>query len=261
MPSVGKRKNHNIGDFSKDSMYQYAQSFCEAQQNILRESQVDFAQDPVRALSFKTAQDALKSFYIENSVIGDKKVMGAEKYQDELDMMNEAFINDMQAIRENAVAGMATWNPLIGLSLPMHKYLMLNCVFAQAVPRFVAKSPSWTETMETRYMITPDGTKIDIANQQNQIFSAWKSANRPIEVAVALPEVNKTDILQTYFHVSRTTHNLSVATYISAIAVEEYVDKDADVITISGGVITESKAAAAGKAIVWKHWKAELKPG
>ena len=75
MPSVGKRKNHNIGDFSKDSMYQYAQSFCEAQQNILRESQVDFAQDPVRALSFKTAQDALKSFYIENSVIGDKKVI------------------------------------------------------------------------------------------------------------------------------------------------------------------------------------------
>ena len=261
MPSVGKRKNHNIGDFSKDSMYQYAQSFCEAQQNILRESQVDFAQDPVRALSFKTAQDALKSFYIENSVIGDKKVMGAEKYQDELDMMNEAFINDMQAIRENAVAGMATWNPLIGLSLPMHKYLMLNCVFAQAVPRFVAKSPSWTETMETRYMITPDGTKIDIANQQNQIFSAWKSANRPIEVAVALPEVNKTDILQTYFHVSRTTHNLSVATYISAIAVEEYVDKDADVITISEGVITESKAATAGKAIVWKPWKAEFNPG
>ena len=261
MPSVGERKQPKMGNFSKDPMYAYAQAFCEAQQNIIRESQIDYAQEPARALSFKSVQDQLKNFYMENSVIGDARSLGAEKYQDELDMMNEAFINDIQAVRENAVAGMAAWNPLIGLSLPMHKYLMLNCVFAQAVPRFVAKSPSWTETMETRYMITPDGTKIDIANQQNQIFSAWKSANAPIEVSIALPESQNVDILNTYFHVSKTSHNLSVATHISAIAVEDYVAKDDPVITISNGVITEGTAAAAGIAIVWKPWKAEFTPG
>ena len=261
MPSVGERKQPKMGNFSKDPMYAYAQAFCEAQQNIIRESQIDYAQEPARALSFKSVQDQLKNFYMENSVIGDARSLGAEKYQDELDMMNEAFINDIQAVRENAVACMAAWNPLIGLSLPMHKYLMLNCVFAQAVPRFVAKSPSWTETMETRYMITPDGTKIDIANQQNQIFSAWKSANAPIEVSIALPESQSVDILNTYFHVSKTSHNLSVATHISAIAVEDYVAKDDPIITISNGVITEGTAAAAGIAIVWKPWKAEFTPG
>ena len=263
MPSVGERKQPKMGNFSKDPMYAYAQAFCEAQQNIIRESQVDYAQEPARALSFRSVQDQLKNFYMENSVIGDARSLGAEKYQDQLDMMNEAFINDIQAVRENAVAGMAAWNPLIGLSLPMHKYLMLNCVFAQAVPRFVAKSPSWTETMETRYMITPDGRKIDIANQQNEIFSAWKSANRPIDVAITLPESQSVDILNTYFHVSRLSHNLSVATHISAIAVEDYAKKDDPIITINQntGAITEGVAAANGMAIVWKPWKAEFNPG
>ena len=263
MPSVGERKNPNMGNFTKDPMYAYASAFCEAQQNVLRESQVDYAQEPVRALSFNGSREALKQFYIENSIIGDKSTMDAEKYQDQLDMMNEAFINDIQAIRENAVAGMASWNPMIGLSLPMHKYLMLNCVFAQAVPRFVAKSPSWTETMETRYLITPDGKKIDIANQQNEIFTAWKSANKPVEVAVSLPESNNVDILNTYFKVSRLSHNLSVATYISAIAVQDYAKKDDDILTINSttGAITESKATADGTALVWKPWKGEFNPG
>lgn len=263
MPSVGERKQPKMGNFSKDPMYAYAQAFCETQQNIIRESQVDYAQEPARALSFRSVQDQMKNFYLENSVIGDARSLGAEKYQDQLDMMNEAFINDIQAVRENAVAGMAAWNPLIGLSLPMHKYLMLNCVFAQAVPRFVAKSPSWTETMETRYMITPDGRKIDIANQQNEIFSAWKSANRPVDVAITLPESQSVDILDKYFKVSRLSHNLSVATHISAIAIEDYAKKDDPIITIDSetGVITEGKAAANGIAIVWKPWKAEFNPG
>lgn len=262
MPSVGERKNPNMGNFSKNPMYAYAAAFCEAQQNMLRESQVDYGSEPVRALAFSSNVDQLRRFYTENSVIGTANEIGAEEYQDQLDMMNEAFTNDIQAVRENAVTGMASYNPMIGLSLPMHKYLMLNCVFAQAVPRFVAKAPAWTETMETRFMITPDGKKIDIANQQNQIFDAWKSANKPVEVAMVLPEMGTTDILNEYFKVSRFSHNLSVATHISAVAIEEYVKKDDPIITIGNdGKITEGKAAADGKAIVWKPWRAEFNPG
>lgn len=262
MPSVGERKSTNIGNFSKDPMYAYAASFCEAQQNMLRENQVDYSQEPARALAFKGNIDQLQRFYTENSVIGDRNSMTNEEYQDQLDMMKESFINDVQAVRENAVAGMATWNPMIGLSLPMHKYLMLNCVFAQAVPRFVAKSPSWTETMETRYMITPEGKKIDIANQQNEIFGAWKSANKPVEVPIALPEAKSVDILDKYFHVSRTSHNLSVATHISAIAIQDYAKTGDTILTIAeDGKITESEAVSDGMALVWKPWRAEFTPG
>ena len=262
MPSVGVRKNPNMGNFSKDPMYAYAAEFCDVQKNILRESQVDYAMEPQRALAFKGNVDALKSFFVENSVVGDRNTMSTEDYQDELDMMSEAFANDIQAVRENAVAGLATWNPMIGLSLPMHKYLMLNCVFAQAVPRFVAKSPSWTESIETRYMIGTDGTKIDIANQQNQIYKLWKTANAPVEVPIALPEARSIDILDEYFGVSRASHNLSVATHISAVLVEDTAKKGDTVVTIGqDGKFTEQAAAADGTALVWKPWKAEFTPG
>ena len=263
MPSVGIRKNPNMGNFSKDPMYAYAAQFCDVQKNILRESQVDYAMEPQRALAFKSNVDALKSFFIENSVVGSPEVMSTEKYQDEVDMMSEAFQNDIQAVRENAVAGLATWNPMIGLSLPMHKYLMLNCVFSQCVPRFVAKAPSWTESIETRYMVDPNtGKKIDIANQQNQIYKVWKSANAPVEVAVSLPEMKSVDILDKYFGVSRISHNLSTATHISAIAVEDDYEKGDVVVTIGNdGKVTESEAAADGHGLVWKPWKAEFTPG
>ena len=262
MPSVGTRRNPNMGNFSKDPMYAYAARFCDVQKNMLRENQIDYALEPTRALAFKSNIDALKEFFIEGSVIGDRSSMSTEDYQDQIDMMTEAFTNDVQAVKENAVAGMATWNPMIGLSLPMHKYLMLNCVFAQAVPRFVAKSPSWTESIETRYMVGPDGRKIDIANQQNQIYKIWKTANAPVEVPIALPEARTVDILDEYFSVDRKSHNLSVATYICAIAVEDYAKKGDKVLAIANdGTITESEASADGVAIVWKPWKSEFTPG
>ena len=262
MPTVGQRKNPSMGNFSKDPMYAYAAKFCESQQNIMRESQLDYAADPARTLIFKSGRDELKRFFMEDSVIGDARTLGEEKYQDELTMMAESFTNDCQAIQENSISGMASMNPMIGLSLPMHKYLMLNCVFAQAVPRFVAKAPSWTETMETRYMITPDGKKIDIANQQNEIFSAWKEANRPVEVPISLPEAENTDILFDYFGVRRESGNLSVATHISAVAIQDYAKTGDTVITISNdGKVTEAAAVEDGLALVWKPWRAEFTPG
>lgn len=260
MPSVGNRKSPSMGNFTKDPMYKYAAAFSETTKSIMNEAQVDYATEPTKAAMFPSSVEALKNFFTEDAVVG-KEIMSGEEYQDNIDMMNEAFTNDIQAMRESGVTGMGNYNPMIGLSLPMHKYLMMNCVFAQAVPRFVAKSPSWTETMETRYLITPEGKRIDIANQQNQIFDAWKSTNRPVEVALALPEVRTTDILDKHFHVSKTSHNLSVATHICAVAVEEFAKTGAAVLTVADGVVTESKAEADGKAIVWKPWKAEFTPG
>ena len=276
MPSVGKRKERTMGDLSRSPMYEYASRFCDVQKNILTESQVDFAFEPQRALALRGNVDALREFFTEGSVIpmvdrnGNPVQMETTAYQDEQDMMNEAFVNDVQAIQEQSVQGLATFNPMIGLSLPMHKYLMLNCVFAQAIPRFVAKSPMWTETIETRYMIGPNGEKIDIANQQNQIYRLWKQSNPPQEVALVLPEVHSTNILEDYFGVEGPDHNLSIATHINAIAVMDYVKAgDAIISTNASGVIQkdnngkviESTATADGVAIVWKPWKAEFTPG
>ena len=263
MPVVGERKKAKMGDFSKNPLYEYAAQFCDTQKAILNECQVDYAMEPTKATMFPGTVDALREFFVTNSTVENSNQIGAEAYEDQMKMMNEAFTNDLQAVRENAVTGMASFNPMIGLSLPMHKYLMMNCVFAQAIPRFVAKSPAWTETMETRFMITPEGRKIDIANQQNEIFNAWKDCNRPVEVPIALPEVRTKDILNEYFHVDKISHNLSVATHISAVAVEEFVKTGDPIIKISAvdNSITEATADKDGKALVWKPWKAEFTPG
>ena len=68
MPSVGTRKNNNMGNFTKDPMYAYASAFCEAQQNILRESQVDYGTEPVRALAFKGNVEQLKRFLADMGI-------------------------------------------------------------------------------------------------------------------------------------------------------------------------------------------------
>lgn len=261
MPSVGTRKNPSMGNFSKDPMYAYASRFADVTKRIVNEAHVDYNYEPSKAAAFPASVDALREFFIEDAIVC-KEHMSAEEKQDQIDMMNEVCTNDVQAIREAGIGGMGAYNPMLGLSLPMHKYLMMNCVFGQAVPRYVAKSPSWTETMETRYLVTPEGERIDIANQQNQIYGAWKSANKPVEVAIALPEVKSVDILDQYFNgASKLTDNLSVATHICAIAVEEYVPAGTPVITIADGAVTESVAAKEGKALVWKPWKAEFTPG
>ena len=84
MPSVGVRKNPSMGNFSKDPMYAYAAQFCDVQKNILKESQVDYAMEPQRALAFKGNVDALRSFFVENSVVGDRQHMAADDYQDQI---------------------------------------------------------------------------------------------------------------------------------------------------------------------------------
>lgn len=257
MPVVGERKLSTVASMERDSMYKYAQKFNDTTRTIQTESQINYSLEPGKAAMYGSTVDALREFFIEESA--DYTNMTPEEIQDHETMMNESFTNDIQALRESASA--ANYNPIIGLGLPMHKYLMLNCMFAQAVPRFVAKSPSWTETMETRYLITPDGQRIDVANQQNLIYGAFKSQNASIDVPIALPEVKTVDILDKYFHVSRTSHNLSIATHVKAVAVQEYVKVGTPIITIAGGVVTNGTASADGLAIVWKSYKAEFTPG
>lgn len=252
MPTVGTRKAPSKGNYSNHELRPLAEAFTRATQAILTEAGIDYASEPARAFNSSIASDHLHDFFIENSIIAQNN-LSAEKIHDEKAMLEELYINDRdQILNESVLGGLATYNPLVGLSLPMHKYLMLNCVFAQAVPRYVAKTPSWTETMETRYLVTPQGKKIDIANQQNQIFKIWKEGNPDVQVAMPLPESNSIDILANFFSANRFQQNLSVATHISAIAVEEYVEKGGVKVTLGeNGQFTEENVTEAGKVLTW----------
>ena len=276
MPLVGKDKPVFMGDVSKDSMYGYARKFHEVQENLIKENQIDFGLEPVRALLVPGNREALKEFFVEDCMIGGETRDGRkfdfnhEQVEDEKAMMEQAFNNDIQAIRESAVAGLATFNPMVGLSLPMHKYLMMNCVFAQALPRFVAKSPMWTESIESRFMVNPDGTKIDLAQEQNKIYKMWQSIQRPVEVPIKVAEYRTVDILNDAFGVSKLNENLSVDTHIDAVLINAYAKTGDTVVTMADNTdtsvtnpqsFTESAATKDGMADMWFPWEARFNPG
>jgi len=276
MPIVGKDEHVFMGDVSKDSMYGYARKFHEVQENLIKENQIDFGIEPVRALLVPGNREALKEFFVEDCMIGGETRDGHtinfnhEQVADEKAMMEQAFNNDVQAIRESAVAGLATFNPMVGLSLPMHKYLMMNCVFAQALPRFVAKSPMWSESIESRFMVNPDGTKIDLAQEQNKIYKMWQSIQRPVEVPIKVAEYRTVDILNDAFGVSKLSENLSVDTHIDAILINAYAKTGDTVVTMADNTdttvtnpqsFTESAATKDGLADMWFPWEARFNPG
>ena len=92
MPCVGERKNPNtMGNFAKDPMYKFAAAFCDTQNTIMKEASVDYSADPARATAFPEARQALKEFYLENSVIGDAKNMSAEEYEDNVNLLFKDF--------------------------------------------------------------------------------------------------------------------------------------------------------------------------
>lgn len=276
MPLVGKNEPTYMGDITKDSMYGYAAKFHEVQENLIKENKIDFGLEPVRALLVPGNREALKEFFVENCMIGGETRDGRkfdfnhEVVDDERAMMEQAFNNDIQAIRESAVAGLATFNPMVGLSLPMHKYLMMNCVFAQALPRFVAKSPMWTESIESRFMVNPDGTKIDLAQEQNKIYKMWQSIQRPVEVPIKVAEYRTVDILNDAFGVSKLNENLSVDTHIDAVLINAYAKVGDTVVTMADNTdtsvtnpqtFTESEATKDGMADMWFPWEARFNPG
>ena len=96
----------------------------------------------------------------------------------------------------------------------------MNCVFDKgAIQKAVAVSPKFTFTMEYRYLVKPDGTKIDLFLEQNKIKDAINSTSPVSKIKVSLPEIGYTDILS-LIGASPDTDNLSIDTYISKVYVD-----------------------------------------
>lgn len=229
MPVIGKRKTVDIGKgYSKDPIYQYAGAFKDLAENLLNESGVDMFQTPSNSLMIKSANETMRNFFVENSA--DRNSMTAEEYDDHIEMMNEQFLNDRQAVLEYANVGQ--YNPVIGMSFPLHKNILMNNIYDKgAIPKVVAREPKFTISMETRYLVTPDGKEIDMFKEQMNMTAAINATVPVHEVELTLPEIGQTDILEKIG--ASTLDNLSIETSISAVKVT--VTKDDG----SGGHVQE----------------------
>ena len=223
MPVVGNRKTIEMGKgYLNDPISQFASTFRDMAQNILTESGTDIFSEPSKVMMVGAANDTMRNFFIEESA--DRKGMTAQEYDDHVEMMNEMYENDRAAVLEYASIGQ--YNPVIGMTFPLHKNILMNNIFDKgAIPKVVAREPKFTVSMETRYLVTPEGKKIDMFKNQMDMTDAIEATAPFVEVELALPEYGQTDILDQMG--ASSLDNLSIETHICAVKVanSESTDK------------------------------------
>lgn len=261
--TVGERKQ-TMGSkgYQTDALYAFSKAFTEAAQNILTEATLDLFTEPGKTINNAASREALREFFINDFVNEADETKSAEQIEDELNDVQEQFENDMNALSEAAY--MSDYMPMIGMSLPIHKLILMNNVFSQGnvIQKVVAISPSFPITMERRLLIKPDGTEIDIFENQNMIADAIDSTAPVMQFELTLPETETTDIIGMLG--GTVNDELSIETHVSGILVENvYIAEgdrlpDADGWYSSKGAI--AKAEDAGLKDVWFRVNLPFKP-
>jgi hypothetical protein len=256
MPIIGERKTKTakMGEgYRFDPIQEYAATFGSVAKNILQESAVDLFLEPNKALRSRTVNQTLQDFFVENSCDRNEFQNDTRAYDDHIEMMKEQYLNDKEAILE--YAPMAAYNPVVGMTFPIHKRILMNTIFEKAIPKFVATSPKFTISMETRTLIGPDGQEVDMWRDQLKMKDLIDSTAPFVDVVVDLADeafidVDVTAKLGATPMINGSDINLDIATYVSAVGVEKtvvpgeiYYDQDEKKDKVADG--------SEGKKIVW----------
>ena len=233
MPVVGRQEKKMTGNYSNSNLRAYAGAFRDIANEIVNEG-ADLFLEPAKTMMRTTVNESMKNFFVENSVQLHEGV-STEEYEDQIEMMNEQYENDRESILE--YAAMAAYNPVIGLSFPMHKLMLMNCIFDKgAIQKAVAKSPKFTITMEHRYLVKPNGELLDLSLDQMKLTDAINSTRPWVDVDItSLPENKATNVIAAIGG-TEGTDNLSVDTYICAVQAKvayKAGDKDLSGATIA----------------------------
>ena len=260
MPVVGTRQPSTAiagRGYAKDPISAYAASFNKLTKDILNESGFDLFMEPNKVVMNEATNDTIRNFFVEGSC--DRNGMTAEEYEDHVTMMNEQYLNDREAVLE--YAPISSFNPVMGMTFPIHKNILMNNVFDKgAIPKMVATSPKFTVSMETRILVAPDGTEIDMWKEQYKMTDAIEQAAPMKELVLTLPELGETNVLADLFGASELDDNLSIETYISGVVAESYVAEGATYKCIEGGKVVTKTAEAAGAVDVVFDTNAKFVP-
>ena len=231
MPVLGQKPKYQ--GYVDESMKSFAQAFKDLNSQIMSEG-ADLFMQPQMSLMNPSVDASLKNFFVENSFYSED--MSPEEKADATAMMEAQYDNDREAVLE--YASMGGYNPVIGLTFPMHKLLLMNCIFdnGKGIEKCVAKSPKFTVTMQNRYLVKPDGTKLDLSLDQLKLTDAIDSTRPEVPIELTLPETGTTNILEKINGVEGTD-NLSIDTRVAAVKVSiKYKKGDVD---STGTEITE----------------------
>lgn len=254
------------GSYTRDPMSGYTQSFINLAQNILTESSIDIFEQPKTLLRRPAERETLKQFFCENFMDQDTRdpfVNDPGYLEDQQAMMEQQFENDANAILEHA--NMADYNPVIGMTFPVHKNILMNMVFDKgAIQKVVAEGPKFTMTMERRLLVDTKGNEIDMYLNQDKMTAAIDESNPVYDIELTLPEMGGTDILKRCGGTKQD--DLSIKTHISAIQIAKMYIAEGDIMPDADGFIRKNgkvaTAADAGEVQnVWFPTNIKFAPG
>lgn len=256
-----RQKTVGNSSYRNDPLYAYGKAFTEAATNILTQESYDIFSEPTRALRKNNVKQALKEFFCNQFLDENNTEKTPEQIEDELEEVKEQFENDVEGIQENAYA--SEYMPMVGMSLPIHKLILMNNVFSQGniIQKVTAVQPTFTISMERRILVTPDGKEIDMFLEQNKIADAIDATAPTKTIDITLPETETTDIIGELG--GTTKDELSTTTAITGIYVENVYFAEGDHLPVNGVFNNKGPIATAedaGAKNVWFPVRFEFTP-
>ena len=235
MPIGGIRETKTVGSsYRKHPLYSYAKAYSEAANAILTTEGCDVFDEPRKAYNRSASSAALKKFFVENCYDVEDKNLTPDDIEDKIACMEAQFENDVQAMNEHAV--LPEYNPIVGMSLPIHKLILMNNVFDKgAIQKVTAVQPKFTISMERQILVTPTGEELDMFLDQNKMTDAINSTAPLTEIEMTLPEYEGTDVIGALGGTS--LDNLVLSTTISAVKVKDVVIEKGDILPNADGYI------------------------
>lgn len=260
MAIVGERRRKSVASgYETDPMYAYASEVSTLMSNIKLESMVDGFKDARDLIMNEAASASMRNFFVENSY--DPTGMTEREIEEHVTDMENQFENDCEGIMEHV--GTAEMNPVVGMTFPMHKNILMNMVFDKgAIQKVVAVAPKFTLTMETRILVDTEGNELDMFLDQNLMTAAIDKTAALTEFDVELPLTEDTEIVHTYLGGLAGADELSIETMVCGVLVKDVYYEVGDILPNeeTGYVEVDGTGVVAEEAGAHDTWYRVLMP-
>lgn len=249
---IGEAPRQLSDNYKYDAMHSYAESFVNLAEGILNEDATDIYAEPSRAFLKRGSDEALKRFFVESSY--DPEGMTPDEIEDHITTMEQQYENDKKGILEHTTG--SYMNPMIGITIPMHKWILMNMVFDKgSIPKFVARSPKFTISMEYRILVDTEGNELDFFRDQNLMTDAIEATAAETEFELpALPFTDDNEIVHTYLGGLAGADHLSIETRVSAFKITDQYFEIGDILPDPETGYIEPNGEVATSAGVREVW-------
>lgn len=241
---VGTRKSAMLASgYEKNEMHDFAQAFTETAQSILDETGIDLYGNTRGAMLNSQSYDSMKRFFVEQSYDPAEYTEDPAALEEHIADMEAQFENDKEGLLENT--SINSVNPVIGMTFPLHKWILMNMVFDKGgIPKVVAESPKFTISQETRILIDTEGNEIDMFREQNKMTAAIDATAAVKTFDITLPLTEDVEIVHDKLGGLAGVDKLDISTAVTAVEVENVYFEIGDLLPDADGFITEESPVA-----------------